>query len=168
MTWSYTGDLPTDPATATTAQKRDWIRVSVGDIVAANALVSDETIASALAETVASGATVTWALLYEAAATTAEKIAAFWPAQRASKLTMGKTTVERGSSAESFRSLAASLRQKARSKIPISPFFGGVSVGANQAAAADNSIVQPRAQHGEDGYPGGSPPPLDTLATTSP
>ena len=168
MTWTYTGDLPTDPATATTAQKRDWIRVAVGDTVSTNPLVTDETIASALAETVASGGTVTWALLYGAAATTAERIAALFPAQKASKLTIGKTSVEYVSNAEAFRTLAMELRRKARSKVPITPFFGGVSVADNQTAAADSSRVQPRAYAGEDGYPGGSPPPLDTLAATSP
>lgn len=167
MTWTYTGDLPTDPATATTAQKRDWIRVAVGDTVSTNPLATDETIASALAETIASGGTVTWALLYMAAATVADRIAAVFPAQKANKLTMGKTSVEYASNGESFRSLAIELRQRGRSKVTLTPFFGGVSTAANQTAAADTSIVQPRAYSGQDGYPG-TLPALDTSELASP
>ena len=168
MSWTYTGDLPTDPATATSAQKRDWIRVKTGDTVSTNPLATDEAIASAQAETIVSGGTVTWALLYLSAASVADGIAARLSAQKPSKLQMGKTTIEYQGSAQSFVDLAKTLRKTAYGKIPIAPFVGGVSVTANQTAAADTSIVQPRAYHGEDGYPGGSPPPLDTLSTTSP
>ena len=33
MAWTYVGTLPTDPATATAAERRDWVRTKVGDVV---------------------------------------------------------------------------------------------------------------------------------------
>lgn len=161
MAWTYVGTLPTDPATATAAERRDWVRTKVGDVVSTNPLATDEQIASSIAENGGGS----WRSLYLSAADIAESIAARFPAQKAGKVTVGKTSVEYGESAASFLSLAKSLRAQAAAKSFIVPAVLGVSVADNQAAAADTSRVQPAAYRGQDSYPG-TIPTLDTVGTT--
>jgi len=163
MAWTYVGTLPTDPATATAAERRDWVRTKVGDVVSTNPLATDEQIASSIAEN--GGAS--WSRLYLAAADVADSIAGRFSAQKAGKVSVGKTSVEYGETTSHFSSLAKQLRAQARQKIHLAPYFGGVSVADNQTASADTSRVQPEAYRGQDSYPGNQPT-LDTIGTTNP
>lgn len=91
MAWSYDESLATDT---------DWVRMRIGDTDATGPLLSDEAIASFLAEQ----ATRTLA-----AASACDAIAAIFT-RKANSFSAGGTSVNWGDRAKAFRDLATQLR----------------------------------------------------------
>lgn len=144
MTWTYGND----PGSTTAAQRRDAVRVTTGDKVSTNPLISDEEIAFFLANNSNN--------LLSTSADACEAIAAFL-GTKADSLKIGQTQVEYKESSARFLALAARLR-KQRASTGGGFFFGGISVANNETHASDADAVQPQSYAGRDNYPGTTPP----------
>jgi len=153
MTWTYAGN----PGVTTSAERRDYVRLLIGDTVQGAAItLSDEEIACFLAKFPALNDTA----VYLAASDACDPLASRWNSQ-ASVLSIGKTRVEYTGKAAEFSATGTRLKAQARQGVNGLSILG-TSVAANQALAADNDVVQPTTYVGQDAAPG-TVPQLSTM-----
>lgn len=133
MAWSYTGD-PAD-------SDKDRVRFLIGDTDTSDQQLQDAEILDLLTEAPNP---------LRAAANAAEAIAAKYSRQVDKSL--GQSSVSASRRAVAYQELADSLRKRAR-RAGVTPFAGGRSKAAKDAAAESTDAVQPSFSIGQDDLP---------------
>ena len=138
MTWTYDND----PGTATAAQRRDGVRLRVGDTDTNDELKSDEEIAFFLdlSDNDIDGAAIQ----------AAESIAAKFGRQV--QISQGPVSAGAQSKMQQYLDIAEAIRKARRRKG--APFFaGGLSKSGKEALDEDDDAVQPNFSVGMDDNP---------------
>ena len=145
MTWTYGGD----PGTGTAAQRRDAVRLRIGDTTSTDPQLTDEEIAYALSD--ASNSVL-------AAALTSCK----WLVSRYARqadIKMGETSVSASQRAKAYTALVGQLESELLTGTSAAPYVGGTSIADKQIDRDDTDVVQPSFTRDDDRYAGTSEVP---------
>lgn len=141
MAWTY----GTSPGTSTAAERRDAVRLAIGDTDTNDQQFDDAEIAWFLSQ---AGGAATIDCVREASILAAETLVGKYARQV--DTTHGKLSVGASKRADHYRQLVKDLRAK-RSRLA-EIFAGGRSVAEKQSDAAESDWVQPGFEIGQDDY----------------
>lgn len=153
MTWTYDDN----PGIATADERRDAVRLIIGDTVTTDQQLTDAQVAFYLTQ---AGNSASYNTVYAAALQAARALIAKYGRQADYKI--GETSLNASQRIKSLKTLVDEIRQYISANA--FPTMTGQSISVNQTYTQNTDAVQPPASYGQDFTPGTGPTSTNSVS----